>query len=97
VNYIKVGVREVKVKLSKFLKAIENGSVIIITNRGLPIAKISKPSDSDIDLSQTIANLEDIGILKSLVKKEEQMIMPPPLILKGIDAQKILAQDRNGE
>ena len=37
------GVRELKAKLSGFLRAVGRGEVIVITDRGRPVAELSPP------------------------------------------------------
>lgn len=39
----RVGVRELKNRLSEYLRRVDHGEVILVTDRGRPVAEIRKP------------------------------------------------------
>jgi prevent-host-death family protein len=58
---VKVGVRELKTKLSAYVRAVESGATVIITERGKPVGKISCIQPS-VDLK--IRSLEESGLFR---------------------------------
>jgi len=44
-----VGIRELKNKLSEYLRHVREGDAVIVTDRGVPIAQICAPGDSKVD------------------------------------------------
>jgi len=96
-HYKKIGIREAKIQLSKLIKILDKGYLVIITDHGHPVAKLIKPSPEDTGISQKIEELEELNILQKLINKKEYMEIPPPLVLKKIDAQALLQKDRNRE
>jgi prevent-host-death family protein len=40
-DYMNVGIRELKARLSEFIERVERGEVLTITNRGRPIALVT--------------------------------------------------------
>lgn len=44
-----VGVRELKAHLSEYLARARAGEVIIVTERGKPVAQLSAPAESGVD------------------------------------------------
>jgi antitoxin (DNA-binding transcriptional repressor) of toxin-antitoxin stability system len=44
-----VGVRELKSRLSEFLRRASEGERVVVTDRGRPLALISRPDESGLD------------------------------------------------
>ena len=70
----RVGIRDAKMHLSKFIKMVQNGSEVIITDRGRPVGKIVPVQSEDLPLSVRIKKLEDKGILEALPQKKRKKI-----------------------
>lgn len=88
-----VGVRDAKMHLSKYLKLVKNGEEVILTERGCPIGKIVPIEKKELPLEARLRLLEESGRLEA--KKEPEPI-PPPIPVRGKDAQQYLREDREG-
>ena len=89
-----IGIRDAKIHLSKYLKMVQKGMEVIITDRGKPIGKIVPIHTSDLPLKDRIKSLEDQGLLEAISEKRLKNIPPPIPVPDGI-AQKFLQQDRD--
>jgi prevent-host-death family protein len=70
---VKIGIRELKAKLSAYVRAVAAGTTVIITERGKPVGSISAIQPSD-DL--TILDLERSGLLRWSGNKFDPMSPP---------------------
>ena len=91
----KIGIREAKIHLSKYLRMVKQGREIIVTERGRPIVKIVPIEKDDIPLKERVKRLEDSGILES--EKKAAKMKPPIPIKGGKTAQAYLMEDREGQ
>ncbi|MBL7179488.1 MAG: type II toxin-antitoxin system prevent-host-death family antitoxin [Pseudomonadota bacterium] len=91
---IRVGIRDAKMHLSKFIKMVQNGSEVILTDRGRPVGKIVPLQPGDLPLSARIQKLEDMGVLKALPQKKGIKLSAPIPVPNDI-AQTFLKEDRN--
>ena len=90
----RVGVRDAKIHLSKFLKIIKNGGEVVITERGKPVGKLVPYKSGDLSLSERLKDMEERGLVEPVVKKRVIKIHPPIPLSDNI-AQKYLSEDRN--
>ena len=90
----RVGIRDAKIHLSKFIKMVQNGSEIILTDRGRPVGKIVPIQAKELPLSSRIKKLEDMGILEALPQKNQKKL-PFPISVPNDIAQTMLKEDRN--
>jgi len=60
---IEIGIYEAKTKLAELLKQVENGELVTITNRGVPVADLVPSASRKVQ--QTI---DAIAAIKSLQK-----------------------------
>jgi len=90
----RVGIRDAKIHLSKFVKMVQNGSEIILTDRGRPVGKIVPIQAEELPLSSRIKKLEDMGILEALPQKKQKKL-PLPIPVPDDIAQTMLKEDRN--
>jgi len=92
-QYTSVGIRDAKMHLSKYLKMVQQGTEVIITDRGRPVGKICPIPTKNLPLKERIKRMEDLGQIEP-VTGEGQVKIPPPIpVLDGI-AQKILQEER---
>ena len=89
-----VGIRDAKMHLSKFIKMVQNGSEIVLTDRGRPVGKIVPIQPEDLPVSVRIKKLEDMGILEAPAQKKEKKL-PLPISVPNDIAQRMLKEDRN--
>ncbi len=90
----RVGIRDAKIHLSKFIKMVQNGSEIILTDRGRPVGKIVPIQAKELPLSSRIKKLEDMGVLEALPQKSQKKL-PLPISVPNDIAQTMLKEDRN--
>jgi prevent-host-death family protein len=91
---IRVGIRDAKMHLSKFIKMVQNGSEVILTDRGRPVGKIVPVQSGDLPLAARIKKLEDMGVLPALPQKKG-IQLPAPISVPNDIAQTFLQEDRN--
>jgi prevent-host-death family protein len=94
VQSARVGIREAKVHLSRYLRMVRKGAEIIITDRGKPVGKIVPMEAVELSLADRIKRLEDQGVIVRQQGNSEGQI-PAAIPLADSTAQKILQQDRS--
>jgi len=90
----RVGSREFKNRLGRYLRAVRNGQTLLVTDRGKPVAKVSPP-EQDSDSQPTFAD-----VLKKL-EAEGKIRLPKrplgrfrPVKIKGKSASQTILEDR---
>jgi prevent-host-death family protein len=78
--------------LSKYLKMVQQGTEVIITDRGRPVGKIIPILTRDLPLKERIKRMEDLGQIEPVSGEGQKKIRPPIPVLDGI-AQKFLQED----
>jgi len=58
-----VGVRELKARLGRYLQAVRQGSTLVVTDRGEPIAELRPLDVAGSDNDAGLAALEALGVL----------------------------------
>ena len=89
-----VGIRDAKTHLSKYLKMIQGGNEIILTDRGKPVAKIVPIQAEDMPLLARIKRLEDKGLIEALPAEARKGKLPLPIPVSDNIAQRYLREDR---
>ena len=89
-----VGIRDAKMHLSKCLKMVQQGTEVIITDRGRPVGKIIPIHTKDLPLKERIKRMEALGRIEPVTAEGQKKIPPPIPVLDGI-AQKFLREERN--
>jgi prevent-host-death family protein len=90
-------VTEVKNGLSKFLELVKNGEAILITDRGVPVARIeSVRSDQNETGEQArLSRLERAGLLRRGRPISRRLLSAAPAALKtGASAVEALLEER---
>ena len=90
-----VGIRDAKMHLSKYLKMVQQGAEVTITDRGRPVGKIIPIHTKEMPLKERIKRMEDRGQIKP-VTAEGQVKLPPPIPVPHGIAQQLLQEERNG-
>lgn len=91
---------EVKNNLSKFLELVRRGEGVLITDRGVPIARIeSVRSDQNESAEQArLSRLERAGVLRRGRPLPRKLLAEPPAMLKrGASALAALLEERREE
>ena len=95
-QFSRVGIRDAKINLSKYLKMVQDGVEVIITDRGRPVGKIVPVKNKDLPLADRVKRPATQGLLTAPSKQSARKI-PPPIPLAECIAQKYLQQDRDDE
>ena len=88
-----VGIRDAKMHLSKYIKMVQRGAEVIITDRGRPVGKIIPIQTRELSLGERVKRLEDQGLIDPIAGKSLNKIPPPIPVLNG-SAQKMLQEAR---
>jgi len=90
-----VGIKELKNKLTYYLKLTKGGSKIIVTDRGAPVAKIQRINRirNNTGFEERLASLAKRGMLRLPLKKGK---LPPSKSVKapGKPASEIIIEER---
>lgn len=89
-----VGIRDAKMQLSKYIKMVQQGAEVIITDRGRPVGKIVPIRAKDLPLAERIRRLEEQGLIDPATKSTINKI-PPPIPVPDGAAQKLLQEERD--
>ncbi len=90
----KVGSREFKNRLGRYLGAVRKGQTLLITDRGKPVARVSPPDqngDSGLTFSEVLKKLEAEGKIR-LAKRPLGKFRP--VKIKGKPASRTILEDR---
>jgi prevent-host-death family protein len=90
----KIGSREFKNRMGRYLSAVRKGQSILITDRGRPVAKVTPPDpedDSRNSLEKRLRELEAQGLIR-LAKRPLRAFKPIPS--RGKSASKMIIEDR---
>ena len=91
-----VGVRDLKSRLTHYLRLIKGGERVIVTERGKPIALI-RPLDgveAQASIEEHLAVLAKQGLIRLPLKKGRFDLKTPPIKTKGKLASRIVIEDR---
>ena len=89
-----VGIRDAKMHLSKYLKMVQKGTEVIITDRGRPVGRIVPIQTRDLSLEDRIKRMEERGLIGKSTRENWKSIPPPIPLPEGI-VQKFLQEDRD--
>ena len=90
----KVGSREFKNRLGRYLLAVRKGQTLVITDRGKPVAKVSPPDqdgENELTFSQVLKKLEAEGKIR-LPKRPLGKFRAVPS--RGKSASQMIIEDR---
>ena len=89
-----VGIRDAKMHLSKYLKMVQKGIEVTITDRGRPVGRIVPIQTRDLSLEDRIKRMEERGVIGKSTGANWKSI-PPPIPLPDGIVQKFLQEDRD--
>jgi prevent-host-death family protein len=90
----KVGSREFKNRLGRYLRAVRNGQTLLVTDRGQPVAKVSPPGQNDgseLTFTEVLKKLEAEGKIR-LPKRPLGRFRP--VKIRGKSASQTILEDR---
>lgn len=88
-----VGIRELKIHLSRYLSKVRSGEEIIITDRNEPIARIIREPSSNKKLRDILVQMAGQGLIilpKKSIKKRNTL----PIAIKGKKMSEIIIEER---
>jgi prevent-host-death family protein len=92
---MRVGLREANQRFSKIMKAVRNGTEVVLTERGKPIARITRIKLSEEDeMEAALDRMASIGLLR---RAEDPRPMPPfkPFRATGESTTVTIRRDRD--
>ena len=60
-NYI--GIRETRINLSRLIKDVKSGMEIVITDRGIPVARLVPSQGTTLSLEERLKNYASCGLI----------------------------------
>ena len=91
-----VGLREAKAHLSKYIRIVQQGNEVILTDRRRPVGKIVPIQTEEIPQSVRIRKLEERGLLE-IQPEGYRKKLPSPIPVADNIAQNFLKQDRDND
>lgn len=91
---IRVGIRDAKMHLSRFLRIVSSGGEVILTDRGRPVGRIIPFREEESPLLERLKRLEEKGVLLPKTGKRGVKV-GPPVFVPGDAARTFLEEDRN--
>lgn len=89
-----IGMREFKDRLTHYLRLVRQGTTLLITDRGKPVAIVRSPlSEEGTDLEGTLAGLAAEGSI-SLPRGKGFLKKPPAIRGRGIPPSHIILEGR---
>lgn len=91
-----VGIRDLKSRLTYYLRLIKGGERLVVTDRGKPIALI-RPldgSEAQATVEERLAVLAKQGKIRLPLKKGRFDLKTPPIKVKGKPLSRIIIEDR---
>jgi len=88
-----VGIRELKIHLSRYLSKVRSGEEIIITDRNEPVARIIREPSSNKKLRDILVQMAGQGLIilpKKSIKKRNTL----PIAIKGKKMSEIIIEER---
>jgi len=90
-----VGIRELKMNLSKYLAEVRTGTRIVITEHSRSMANLAQEKEEQV-MEDRIMSLRDAGILKWNGKKiDVSLFQPVSKLRKDVLASDLLLEDRD--
>ena len=90
---VRVGIRELKDRLSGYLRSVKEGEEVIITERGRAIARIVREPSSEPAIWSSLAPLAAKGLIE-LPTRSLDRSATQPISLAGTSLTKIIIDDR---
>jgi prevent-host-death family protein len=90
----KVGSRELKNRLGRYLRMVKRGETLVITERNRPVAQLvstDNRSRGAASLEKTLQTLAEAGNLRLATKRLKRIV---PVAAKGKPASRMILEDR---
>lgn len=88
---VEVGIRELRLNLSKYIARVRDGAEVIVTDHGKPVVRLSPIDEQEAH----IARLMREGLIKPAKRPKSKTLPPPvPLIGEGPLVSEMVLEDR---
>jgi len=87
-----IGIREAKAQRSRLVADAKSGGEWVITEHGVPVAKLSPLGDPDAPLAERVARLERWGWIEPAEGQPAPVVLQP--VRADVDMQALLQEDR---
>lgn len=92
-----VGVRELKAGLSRYLREVQSGEVILVTDRGRVVAELRAPGSmivTESDVDRALRTFAMTGLLRVGEPHDPEAYQVSPVRAPSGTARELLEQDR---
>ena len=88
----KVGARELKNRLGTYLRQVQQGATLLVTERGRPVAELRPVPQAVGDLETRLQELAAEGLL--ILPSRKELTDAPPVALPGPPLSETVIEDR---
>ena len=91
-----VGIRELKNHLSKYVRQVEGGDVVVVTDRGRIVAELRPPAERRTDIHPGLLEMERRGQIRLATKQNDPSLYRrmPHIDLGGKTVQDLIDEIR---
>ena len=89
-----MGVRELKANLSRALRDVKHGDVILVTDRGTVVAELRSPGTSESAADNALRRLAAMGSLHVGAHQSSAYVASPVRVRRGT-ARRLLDEERD--
>lgn len=75
---VEVGIRELRLNLSRYVARVRTGTEVIVTDHGRPVARLGPITDEEAHYQRLVRE----GIVTP-AKRKKRTSLPPPIPLEG--------------
>jgi prevent-host-death family protein len=80
-----VGVAELRQNLSRYLRRVEDGERLVVTDRNRPVAELGPPAATGVALERLIAEGRVIGPVRAVRPRPLRMAGDPRALTRALD------------
>jgi len=95
----RASVSEAKSRFSSYLNDVKRGEIVLIFDRGRPVARLEPVNFADLPVEDQMRDLVRSGLVSAPRRKlvvEEFLSWPRPKLPGGVSAAQAVVQDREG-
>jgi antitoxin (DNA-binding transcriptional repressor) of toxin-antitoxin stability system len=92
-----IGIRELKARLSQYIREVRRGEIILVTDRGEVVAELRRPGGDTVSASETDLGLRRLAEAGGLVVGEPQesaLYEASPVRVESSTAKRLLDRER---